>query len=166
MSAFPWLTLVECVMGVALLLTVLGLVIPFFPGFVVFWLLMLGYAFLVGWSGTTWVFFVILSVLAVAGMLVDNVALGLGAARGGARWSSILLAMLVALVLSIVWTPLGGMLALPIVLFVLEWLRHRDTARSWEGVKGVLKGWGLAAVARLAIGFLMLGIWAVWALQT
>ena len=161
-----WEFWLECVFFLLMALTTLGLVIPLFPGFIVLWLIVLGYLLVVGWQGWNLVFFVVLTLLAIAGMLVDNVAVGMGAARGGASWTGILLALLAGVVATLLFPPFGGFVAAPAVLFLVEYYRRRDLNQTWSALKGLAKGWGWAIVARVALGALMVLIWSAWAWMT
>jgi len=161
-----WEFWLECALFLLMALTTLGLVIPLFPGFIVLWLIVLGYLLLVGWQGWNLVFFVVLTLLAIAGMLVDNVAVGMGAAKGGASWKGILLALLAGLVATLLFPPFGGFVAAPAVLFLVEYYRRRDLDQTWSALKGLAIGWGWAVVARLTIGVLMVALWSLWAWMT
>lgn len=166
MPPVPYETLLECALALVLMVCTLAVVVPFVPVFAIMWLVALGYAFLAGWNGTTVAFFVVLTLLALAGLLADNVAMGMGAAQGGVRWTSIALAFGAGLVAAALWPPFGGLVAMPVVLFLAEWARWRDMARSWQGVKGWLKGWGMGFVARLILGLMFTVVWSIWAFLT
>ncbi len=158
--------LLECILFLAMALTTLGLVVPLFPGFIVLWLIALGYLFVVGWQGWNLAFFAVLTLLAIAGMLADNVLVARGAAQGGASWWSIGLALLAGLVGTFLFPPWGGFVAAPLALFLAEYYRHREMEKTWASVKGMVKGWGWATVARVALGALMTLVWGLWALWT
>ncbi len=161
-----WEFWLECALFLVMVITALGLAIPLFPGFIVLWLVAVGYLLLVGWQGWNLVFFIVLTVLAVVGMLVDNIAVGMGASKGGASWKGILLALLAGLVATFLFPPFGGFVAAPAVLFLVEYSRRRSLEHTWQAMKGMAKGWGMALVLRVLMGFLMTFVWAVWAWTT
>lgn len=72
------------------------------------------------------------------------------------------LAMLAMLVGGIVFSPLGG-LALTIgLLYIVEYLRSkRDKQQAWEATKAWITGMGTAAIVRIALALLMIGLWLV-----
>ncbi len=87
------------------------------------------------------------------------------ARQAGASWTSIGGALLAGLIGTFAFPPLGGLLAAPTLLFLLEYSRLRDSTEAWGITKGLLTGWGLSFVARLIIGLSMVVIWAVWGVR-
>ena len=89
------------------------LVLPLLPGLVIIWVAALGYGLAAGFGTLGWVMFAILTVLMLAGSVVDNVLMGTSAHKEGAPWWVILLAMLAAIVGSfVIPIPIiGGILA-------------------------------------------------------
>ena len=76
-----------------------GLVIPVFPGMLILWLAALGYGAVSGFGTLgTWMFGLI-TLLALVGMVIDNVLMGAGARQGGASWTALALGMGLALLL-------------------------------------------------------------------
>ena len=141
------------------------LVLPLLPGLVIIWLAALGYGLLAGFGTLGWIMFAIMSVLMLAGSVVDNVLMGTSAHKEGAPWWVILLAMLAAIIGSIlIPIPiLGGILAALLTLFGIEWLRRKDWRKALASIKGMLLGWGWAFVIRFITGMVMIGLWLIWA---
>ena len=141
------------------------LVLPLLPGLVIIWLAALGYGLLAGFGTLGWIMFAIMSVLMLAGSVVDNVLMGTSAHKEGAPWWVILLAMLAAIIGSIlIPIPiLGGILAALLTLFGIEWLRRKDWRKALASIKGMLLGWGWAFVIRFITGLVMIGLWLIWA---
>ncbi|MFZ5808170.1 MAG: DUF456 domain-containing protein [Chloroflexota bacterium] len=150
------------VVQVVMLVGLFGLVVPVFPGLVVIWLGGLGYGVAQGFSTLGWVIFAILTVIMLAGTVVDNLLMGAGARQGGAAWSSILLALAAGVVGTIAFPPLGGLIAAPLAVFALEYLRHRDGGKAWSAVRGLALGWGLTFLVRFAMGLVMMALWWIW----
>ncbi len=69
------------------------LVIPILPGLVIIWVAALGYGLAAGFGTLGWIMFAILTVLMLAGSIVDNILMGTSAHKEGAPWWVILLAM-------------------------------------------------------------------------
>jgi uncharacterized protein YqgC (DUF456 family) len=101
----------------------------------------------------------------IAGTLVDNVLMGGKARQAGASWISIGGALLGGLIGTFVFPPLGGIVAAPTLLFLLEFARIRDSQGAWDITKGLLTGWGLSFVARFLIGLVMIIVWAIWGVR-
>jgi uncharacterized protein YqgC (DUF456 family) len=145
-----------------MLIGLIGLVVPIFPGLLIMWLAALGYGIASGFETLGIVLFVIISLLALFGSLADNLFMGAGARRGGASWLSIFVALSVGILGTIIFPPIGGLILAPIAVLLLEYYRLRDWALARQAVFGMAKGWGLSMAARLVIGFLMMVLWWIW----
>ena len=78
----------------AMLIGLFGMVIPIFPGGVVIWLAALVYGLLFGISGWGWVFFIIITLLMIAGIVSDDLLMATSARKHGATWGSLAFAYL------------------------------------------------------------------------
>jgi len=150
----------------ALVVMVVGLlVLPFLPGLVIIWAAALGYGIASGFSTLGWVMLALITVLMLAGSVIDNVLMSTTAHKEGAPWWVTLVAMVAAIVGSIV-IPIpiaGGILSALLVLFLIEWLRRKDWRKALAAMKGMLVGCGWAFVFRFIIGLIMIGLWLIWA---
>ncbi|MCJ7716548.1 MAG: DUF456 domain-containing protein [Anaerolineales bacterium] len=142
-----------------------GMVVPIFPGVVIIWAAVILHGFLTGFLSLELWGLVVISLLAIAGTLIDNFLMGGKARQAGASWISIGGALLAGLVGTFAFPPLGGLIAAPTLLFLLEYARLRDSAEAWVITKGLLTGWGLSFVARFIIGAIMITIWAIWGVR-
>jgi len=150
--------------GVVLTIMVVGMiVIPILPGLVIIWVASLGYGLIHGFGVLGWVMFGLITVLMLAGSILDNVLMGTSAHRQGAPWWVILIAMVAAIAANFLLPIIGGILGGLLVLFLIEWLRLRDWRRALASMKGMLIGWGWAFVFRFIIGMIMVGLWLIWA---
>ncbi len=142
-----------------------GMVIPIYPGVVIIWAAALVHGLVTGFvTLEIWVL-VIISLLMIAGTLVDNFLMGGKARQAGASWISIGGALLAGLIGTFAFPPLGGIVAAPTLLFLLEYARLKDSTEAWNITKGLLTGWGLAFVARFLIGLVMIAVWAIWGVR-
>jgi len=146
-----------------MLVGLVGLIIPIFPGIVVIWLAALGYGLVTGISGWGIVLFILLTVLMIAGVTVDNLLMGAGARQGGASWATILVGLVAGVLGTILVPPIGGLIAAPAAVFLLEYWRGRDAEAAWRATRGLAVGWGLSFFVRFGIGLGMIGLWLVWA---
>ncbi len=162
----PWLSNASFGLTlVVMLVGLFGLVIPVFPGIIVIWLAALIYGIAVSFNTLGWVVIVLITLLMIAGTVIDNILMGVGARRAGATWLSLTLGSLAGLAGTIFFPPFGGILAAPLTVLIIEYLRKRDWPRVWAAMKGLFVGWGLSFVARFLIGVTMIVLWAVWALR-
>ena len=153
-----WLTLTFMLIGLV------GLIVPVFPGLVVIWLAALIYGITAGGFDTKgWILFILISVLALAGNVVDNIFMGAKARQSGANWASIWVSYAAGIIFSLAFTPLIGLVATPLGLFISEFIHRKNWRYALDTVRALLVGWGWSFIARLVIGILMTGLWMVWA---
>ena len=108
------------------------------------------------------VIFVVISILAIGGSLVDNLLMGVGAKQGGASWRTILVALLAGLLGTLFFTPFGGFVLAPLSILLLEYVRLRDWKEAWQSLRGLATGWGAAYFVRILMGLLIIGLWWLW----
>ncbi len=148
-----------------MLVGLFGLIVPVFPGIVVMWLAALGYGIVTGFQTLGIVIFVILTLLMLFGVTIDNVLMGVGARKGGASWLSILVALVAGILGTLLWPPIGGVIAAPLSVLLLEYWRHRSWDQAWNALRGLASGWGLSFVVRFATGLVMMVLWWLWVWQ-
>lgn len=147
-----------------MLVGLIGLIVPIFPGIFVIWLSALGYGVITGFDTLGIVLFIPITLGLVAGVTVDNLLMGAGARRAGASWWSIILGMLAGVAGTLAFPPLGGIVAAPAAILLLEYYRRRDWQQAWRATRGLALGWGLSFLVRFGIGLLMITLWLIWAL--
>jgi uncharacterized protein len=153
--------LIYLIMAVGLV----GMIIPIYPGVVIIWAAALIHGLITGFATQEIWVLVLLTALMIAGTLVDNVLMGGKARQAGASWTSIAGALLAGIVGTFAFPPLGGIVAAPTLLFLLEYARLRDSQKAWGVTKGLLTGWGLSFAARFLIGLLMIVVFVVWGVR-
>lgn len=162
-----WVIVVDWLTLAVLLIGLLGLIVPIFPGLTVMWLAALAYALLQSaaqrmtfWD---WVLFAIITLLMIAGNIVDNIIIARKMRDKFVPWSSIMLSFAISLIASLFLTPIVGLASAPLALFGLEYYRLRDKNAAIESTKAYMIGWGWSFAARFGIGVLILGSWMLWA---
>jgi len=150
-----------------LLVGLAGLIVPVFPGLTIMWLATLVYALIQNASdkmtGWDWTAFVFITLLMIGGNIVDNLIIAAKMRDQFIPWSSILLAFAAGIVISIFFTPLVGLIAAPLALFLAELRRLDNRDEAIQSTKAYLIGWGWAFGARFIIGITMIGSWMLWA---
>jgi hypothetical protein len=167
-----WLTLflqvaLETLTLFALLIGLAGLIVPVFPGLTIMWLATLIYAIIQGtadkMTGWDWAAFVFITILMIGGNIVDNLIIAAKMRDQFIPWSSILIAFTAGIVVSIFFTPLIGLVAAPLGLFLAELRRLKNRDEALKSTKAYMIGWGWAFGARFVIGVTMIGLWMLWA---
>jgi uncharacterized protein YqgC (DUF456 family) len=171
MDTFTWeffgRVVLETLTLFVLLAGLAGLFIPVFPGLTVMWLATLVYALIqaandkMTWAD--WTLFTLITLLMLVGNVMDNVIIAKHVRDKQVPWSSILLAFAAGIIVSLIFTPLGGMVAAPAGLFLAEWRRVQDRHIAFANTKAWMTGWGWAIAARLGIGVVIILFWMLWA---
>ena len=161
------LVVVEALTLFVLIVGLVGLIMPVFPGLVVMWLGTLLYALIQNAAGNMtgwkWVIFGIITVLMIAGSIADNLIIAQKMRDKYIPWSSILFAFAASLIASLFFTPLIGLVAAPVGLFLAESRRLKDRDAAVDSTKAYMIGWGWAFGTRFLIGLIMIGFWMIWA---
>jgi uncharacterized protein len=146
-----------------MIVSLLGLIIPIFPGTFIIWLVALIFGLASGFGVVGGIIFGVLTILMIVAGLADNILMGAKAREHGASWLSIGLALGTGVLGTILFPPVGGVIGAPLVLFLSEYYRVQDRDKALTTVKALLIGFGWAFIARFGIGLLMIGLWGVWA---
>jgi uncharacterized protein YqgC (DUF456 family) len=150
-----------------LLVGLLGLIVPVFPGLVVMWLGTLVYALIQNGAGNMtgwkWFLFGMITLLMIIGSIADNIIIARKMRDKYIPWSSILWAFAAGVVASLFFTPLIGLVAAPVGLFLAESSRLRNRDAAIDSTKAYMIGWGWAFGVRFLIGLAMIGFWILWA---
>lgn len=146
-----------------MLVGLFGLIIPIFPGNVVMWLAALVYGLIFGFGRLGGIMFAIITLLMLVAVAADNVLMGAKAREKGADWGSIILALIAGVLGTMIFPPIGGLIAAPLVLYLAELQRRRNAEEAKKVVKALLTGWGLAFIVRFGLGVVMFGLWGIWA---
>lgn len=146
-----------------MLVGLFGLIIPIFPGNVIMWLAALVYGLIFGFGRLGGIMFAIITLLMLVAVAADNVLMGAKAREKGADWGSIILALIAGVLGTMIFPPIGGLIAAPLVLYLAELQRRRNAEEAKKVVKALLTGWGLAFIVRFGLGVVMFGLWGIWA---
>ena len=159
--------LLETLTLLALLGGLFGLLIPVFPGLTVMWIGTLVYAIVQGINGNMtwvdWVLFALITLLMIGGNIADNIIIAKHVREKNVPWSSIIWAFAAGLVVSLFFTPIAGMIASPLGLFLAEWRRLKEKQPAPDNTKAWMTGWGWSLAARFGIGVVMFVFWMLWA---
>jgi uncharacterized protein YqgC (DUF456 family) len=159
--------LLETLTLFVLLVGLFGLIVPVFPGLTIMWLATVVYALIQNarglMNGWDWFLLVLMTILMITGNIVDNVIIAAKMRDKYVPWSSIILSFVVGIVVSIFLTPIAGLIASPLSLLGMEYLRLRDRRQAFETTKAYVISAGWAFLARFTIGLMMVGLWMLWA---
>ena len=149
-----------------LIVGLLGLLIPVFPALVVMWLATLTYALIENSSGRMtwiqWTIFGIITILMIFGSVIDNIIIAQKMRGQAIPWRSIAMAFLAGIIASVLFTPLIGMVASPLSLFGVEYLRLHDRKLAFISAKAYMIAWGWSFAAVFGVGILIILLWMLW----
>ena len=148
---------------VIMLFGLFGLIMPVFPGLVIIWLAALGFGIVSGFGSTGWVIFAIMTVLMFIGNISDGLLMAKKALEHGAAKSSLVFAGIASVVVSLMFSPLVGLISAPIVLYISEKNQGHTPEEAKKITKGLMVGWGWAFVLRVGVGISMIILWIIWA---
>jgi len=155
-----WITLTFMLVGL------IGLVIPIFPGIVVIWLAAFIYGIIQALAGKMngwdWLLLSLITILMVIGSVIDNIIIARKLRETGTPWKSIGIGYASGLVSSLFLTPFAALLITPLALYTAEYLRLRNKRQAFDSVKGWVIGFGWTFLALVAIGTSMIGLWLLW----
>lgn len=150
-----------------LLVGLFGLIMPVFPGLVIMWIGTLVYALIQNaadkMTGWDWFAFALITVLMIVGNIADNIIIARKMRDQYIPWSSILIAFAAGIIVSLFFTPLVGLVAAPLGLFLAEQRRLKNRDEAIKSTKAYMVGWGWAFGARFIIGLAITGLWMLWA---
>lgn len=162
MPAFDLTPVLIVVLALVMLVGLISLIIPVLPGLVIIWIAVLVYGVLTGFTLWSGVIFGLITILMVVGSLVDNITMGASAKVSGASWLVVGLSLLAGVVGSLLFPPLGGLIAALVIMFISEVIRLHDLRKAGSSTVNMALGFGLAVIIRFAMGLIMIGLWAVW----
>ena len=150
------------IVGIAMVVGLVGTVVPVMPGLLLMWGAALVYGIVVGFGTVGAVAITIISLLLVAGMVAGYLLPHRAGVRGGAAKSSLRLGILGAaigfFVIPVVGLPIGGVLG----VLIGEYHRLREWSAAWATTKRVLAGFGWAALAEFTAGVAIFATWLGW----
>jgi uncharacterized protein YqgC (DUF456 family) len=145
----------------AMLVGLIGIVLPVIPGTIVILVAAVIYALIDGFQAVGWPTLVVLGLLTVVAVTADLWAASVGAKVGGASVWSILAGLVGGLVGFVVLNLLGAILGAVLGVLLTEAVRVGDLRQALKAGGGWALGWVLATVLQLAIGLVMVAIF-VW----
>jgi uncharacterized protein len=152
----------EVLVITGMLVGLLGLLVPFFPGLTVIWLALLAFGLVEGFNWISGILFGVATVLMLIGGAIDNILMNASAREKWTSWLALGISFLVLVVGSLLITPLGGLLLSMLAIFIVELVRKRDWRKAFSSLGGMAIGWGGSTLVRFAIGLMMIGLWVIW----
>jgi uncharacterized protein YqgC (DUF456 family) len=150
----------QLLVGLAILIGLVGIVIPVLPGSILIGLAVLVWAIVTG-TPAAWLVFASCAVLLATGATVTWIITTRHTRAAGVPQRSLVIAGLAGIVGFFVVPVVGLLLFFPAGLFVAEYLRQRDSTLAWRSAMVALKATGLGMLLELGLALLASAVWLV-----
>ena len=151
--------------GLAMLVGLIGIVVPVLPGLLLVWGAVMVWAFQVRTTGG-WVVLGVATTLALSGFLLQYLLPGRRMARAGVRTSSTVAGAALAVVGFFVIPVVGAFLGFPLGIYLAERIRLGTHAGAWSSTTQALKAIGMSMAIELLAGLAIAGAWVVGVINT
>lgn len=152
--------LLEILVGLAILVGLIGIVVPFVPGSITIFVAILVWAIVTA-SGAGWAVLVVATLLLLAGWSATYVFAGRRVKASGVPNRTIVLAGLAGIVGFFVVPVLGFFLFFPTALYGLEYLRLQDKGIAWASAWTAIKATALGMLVELGLALTASAVWLV-----
>jgi uncharacterized protein YqgC (DUF456 family) len=154
-------SVVVAVTLLAMLIGIVGVLVPVLPGVVLIGVAGIAATFVLGIDAGGWVLVAVLAVITVVGAGASYLLPARRGLRGNAARSSLGVALVAAIagfvVVPVVGLPLGAVVG----LFTAELRRTGDRTAAWATTRSVLAGYGIGVIVELAAGLTLVALWLV-----
>lgn len=146
------------VCGAAIVVGLVGIVLPILPGLLLVLAAVLLWTFDAG-SPAGWWFFGAAAAVTAVGLLVKYLVPGRRLREAGVPWITLfaggVLGLVGFFVVPVVGLPIGFVLG----IYLAEFLRLHDSGPAWRSTKHALKAVGLSLLLEMLTGLVVAGIW-------
>lgn len=152
-------TIITVLCGVAIVIGIIGVIVPVLPGLLLSWAAVLVWAIFAEGGWPKWVVLAVVTLLAVAATVIKYAWPGRNLKRSGVPNSSLIIGGLLALVGFFVLPVVGVVVGFVLGVWGAERARLGDWAKAWPSTSQALKAAGLSMLIELAAA---LGIGVAW----
>lgn len=153
--------MVTLLVGVAIAVGVAGTLLPLIPGLGLVWLAAVVFGLVEGFGVVGWVAIVVITGLAVFGIVAGVRVPQRTAAAGGIGWRGQLIALALAVVGFFVIPVVGAGVGFVGGIYLVA--RSKEPARAWQVTKATLRSLFVAAGVQFVTALAMAGTWLIWA---
>ena len=148
--------------ALAMVVGILGTVVPLLPGLPIVWTAALIYGVVEGFGVVGWVCFAIITMVGAAGMVGAVVVPQRKVHGGGAPLSTSIVGLIGGIVGFFVIPIVGLVVGAVVGVLVAERMRTRDWDLAWASTKRAIVGFGIGALVQIGAGFVMMFTWIAW----
>ena len=148
--------------GLAMVVGILGTIVPLLPGLPIVWAAALVYGVATDFGPVGWVCFAIITILGIAGMAAGFVVPQRQVKEGGAPFSTTVVGVIGGIIGFFVIPVIGIVVGAVVGILLAERARTRDWSLAWASTKRALVGFGIGALVQMGAGVLMMLVWIAW----
>ncbi len=150
--------MVEVLVGIAILVGLVGIVVPVLPGSILIGAAVVVWAAFTG-TPAAWIVAVLCVLLVAGGMTLTWYLTAKHTRAAGVPNATLVVAGLAGIVGFFVVPVLGLLLFFLTGLFVAEYVRLHDPRHAWRSALAALKGTGLGTLSELGLALVASGLW-------
>jgi uncharacterized protein YqgC (DUF456 family) len=147
--------------GIAMVLGILGVIMPVLPGLLLCWAGVLVWAVFADRGAGKWVVFAFATLITVAGTVIKYAWPGRNLKRTGVPNRTLFLGGLLGIVGFFVIPVVGLVLGFVLGVWLAETVRLGDSRRAWPSTKEALKAAGLSTLVELGAALAVALVWVV-----
>jgi uncharacterized protein YqgC (DUF456 family) len=145
--------------GAAILIGILGVIVPILPGLILCWAGVLAWAIFSDRGWGKWLVFAIVTLIALLGTVIKYAWPGRNLKRNGVPNLTLFFGGVLAIVGFFVVPVVGIVLGFLLGVYLAERVRLHSHAQAWPSTKHALKAAGLSMLIELAAALLIAGVW-------
>ncbi|MRH91905.1 DUF456 family protein [Nocardia sp. SYP-A9097] len=153
----------EVLVGLAILVGLLGVIVPILPGVVLILAAILVWAIMTG-GASAWIVFAVCATLLVISGIIKYTWPGRKLREAGVPNRSLVLGAVLGIIGFFVVPVVGLFLGFVLGVYVSELQRLREQQPAWQSTVHALKGVGLSMLVELFGALLAAGVWLVAAI--
>jgi uncharacterized protein len=151
--------LVAFISTAAVLIGVIGVLIPMLPGLLLCWAGVVVWGVFGGHGATGWTVAVAATVVLAIGFAAKYLVPGRNLKRAGVPNLTLFLGGIVGIIGFFLIPVVGLVLGFVLGVFVVERVRQKDNTLAWQSTKHALKAAGVSMLIELATALIIAGIW-------
>lgn len=151
--------LVSFISALAVIVGVVGVLIPMLPGLLLCWAGVMVWALFGGHGAVGWTVAVAATIVLALGFVAKYLVPGRNLKRAGVSNLTLLLGGVCGIVGFFLIPVVGLVIGFVLGIYLVEQVRLRDSRRAWVSTKHALKAAGVSMLIELATALVITGIW-------
>ncbi|MEV0249439.1 DUF456 domain-containing protein [Nocardia sp. NPDC050712] len=152
----------EVLVGLAILIGLLGIIVPILPGVILIFAAILTWAIITG-GATAWIVFAIATVFLVLSGVIKYTWPGRKMKEAGVSNRALIIGAILGIAGFFIIPIVGLIIGFVLGVYLSEYQRLKQGEPAWQTTKHALKGVGLSMLIELFGALLATGIWLIGA---